>query len=137
MKPRLITNKIGNYIPAEWDGVNRSGIRMLGDEILVLPDVVPEKTKGGILIAQTTQETHGLAAQSGLIVAIGPDAWRWDRARTTPFTGERPQVGDRVIFDRYGGKEQFGLDGRAYLVMSDMVVAGVFENVEEEANAAA
>ncbi len=85
MKPRMIMNKLGSYIPAEWDGVNRSGIRMLGEEVLILPDVVPEKTKGGLFIAPTTQETHGLAAQTGVIVTVGPDAWRWDRSHLRPL----------------------------------------------------
>jgi co-chaperonin GroES (HSP10) len=134
----MISNKIGNYIPVEWDGVNRSGIRLLGDEVMILPDTVPETTKGGIIIAKTTQETHGLAAQTGTIITVGPDAWRWDRSRTREFTNpEKPKPGDRVIFDRYGGKRQHGLDGKEYLIMSDFVIAGMFVDTEEETTNAA
>jgi hypothetical protein len=31
-----------------------------------------------------------------------------------------------VVFDRYGGTNQPGLDGRMYLIMSDMVISGKF-----------
>ncbi len=135
---KMITNKIGNYVPAEWDGINRSGIRILGEEVLILPDEVPTKTKGGILLAETTKETHSYAAQTGVVVTMGADAWSWNRSRTRQYTGVHPEPGDRVIFDRYGGKEIYGLDGRMYFIMSDMVIGGMFEanEAEGETNAA-
>ena len=31
--------------------------------------------------------------------------------RTRPFDGDKPEVGDHVIFERYAGKEIIGQDG--------------------------
>ena len=132
MKPRIVT-KIGEYEPQEWDGVNRSGIRVLGEEVLILPDKAPEKSAGGIILTESTKGTHSLAAQTGVIVHVGADAWTWNRSRTKPFMGTRPEPGDRVIFDRYGGTVQVGLDGREYFIMSDLVIGGIFTNeINEE-----
>jgi co-chaperonin GroES (HSP10) len=132
---RMITTKIGEYLPAEWDGKNTSGLEMLGEEVLILPDQVPEQTKGGLFLPSATKEVQGMAAQTGVIVALGVDAWAYNRSRTRPFTGKRPEVGDRVVFDRYGGTNQPGLDGRMYLIMSDMVISGKFTEAEAATDA--
>jgi len=141
MKPRILTNKIGSYIAADWDGENLSGIRMIGDEVLILPDVIPEKTKGGLFLADDTRASNQQAAQTGTLIALGPDAFTWNRSRTKPFLPEnRPAVGNRVIFERYSGTTQHGLDGREYRIMSDFVVSGFFDPVdnvtEDQTNAA-
>ena len=133
MKPRLIKSKIGQFEPQPFDGTNHSGIRPLGEEVLILPDKHIEKI-GSILITRDMQETHSLASKTGTIVAIGDDAWTYNRARTKPFTGRRPQPGDRVVFDRYAGVRQEGLDEVEYVLMSDISIGGVFEAEEETSN---
>lgn len=131
MKARLLVKtKIGQFEAQPFDGVNRSGIRPLGEEVLVLPDKHVEKI-GSIFITNDIRETHSLAAKTGTIVAVGEDAWTYNRARTKPFTGRRPRPGDRVVFDRYAGVRQEGLDEVEYVLMSDISIGGMFESNEE------
>jgi co-chaperonin GroES (HSP10) len=63
--------------------------------VLVRPDKKEEKTQGGIILAETIRHQEDLASTTGVILAIGPDAW----ADSTP----RAKVGDRVMFSKYGG----------------------------------
>ena len=56
----------------EW---NRSGVTPVGYRVLVKPDVLEQKTKGGIIIAETIREGQDRAQTTGTLVAVGPDAW--------------------------------------------------------------
>ena len=60
-------------------------------KVLVLPDVVEEKTAGGIYLAQSIQEKEQMRAVKGTIIAVGGMAF-------TDWTGIIPDVGDRIIF---------------------------------------
>lgn len=134
MRARLLNTKVGQYEMVEWDGVNRSGIRPLGEEVLVLSDKAVEQTRGGIILTASVAETQGAAAQTGVIVAIGDDAWTWNTSRTKPFNGARPKAGDRVVFQRYSGIVLLGLDGVEYRLMTDSTIGGMMDMQEEPAN---
>jgi len=72
-------------------------IKPVGHRVLVKPFDVETKTDFGIIII--TDEAREFAAQEyGTIVEVGPDAWK--------DFGERPwaEVGDKVIYSKYGGK---------------------------------
>lgn len=74
-----------------------------GDRILVKPDPVETKTKGGILLAQD-EKIAAAAAVTGTLVAQGEIAWKEfvDGAFKQvyePFA----KIGDRVQFRRYTG----------------------------------
>ena len=71
-----------------------------GWRILVLPFKMKEKTKGGVIIADTSLERQQLAAQCANVLAVGPDAYRdKDRYPQGPWC----KVGDWIIFARYAG----------------------------------
>jgi co-chaperonin GroES (HSP10) len=93
--------------------------------VLVLPDKAAEQTTGGIYIPKNQKDTHDLAAESGIIVAIGDGAWSWNMDRTRRFEGNKPKVGDRVCFVRYAGTEVIGDDGEMYRVCSDASITGI------------
>lgn len=131
MQPKLmVANKrfrtpVGEYEPAQWKGKNTSGIAPIGDRVLVLPDKAPEKSAGGIDFLPTQQDRDGLAAETGVLVAVGEAAWKWNSDRTRPYDGTKPQVGQRVWFERYAGSVQYGVDGVAYRLMDDKCIGAV------------
>lgn len=70
-----------------------------GHRVLISPDVVEEKTAGGIILAPTTQQRDQQATMRGTIIAVGINAWKaFDDG--TPWAA----VGDRVVFRRYAGE---------------------------------
>ena len=47
-----------------------------GWRLLVLPFTPKEKTKGGLMLAETTLEKQEVASQVGLVMAMGPDCYK-------------------------------------------------------------
>ena len=47
-----------------------------GWRMLVLPFKMKEKTKGGVILAETTLERQQVASQTGLVLRMGPDCYR-------------------------------------------------------------
>ena len=68
--------------------------------VLVRPERVEEKTRGGLYVPEHTRERQQAASIRGELVAAGPNAWK-------AFDDGRPwaDVGDTVIFAKYGGFE--------------------------------
>ena len=122
MQTRLIQTAKAIYDAATWSGRNESGRTPFGDAVLILPDLAAEKTKGGILFADTTKESQSLAAETGLVVAVGEGAFKWSADRTRPFEGRKPVAGDRIDYERYAGQQILGVDGQIYRLMTDKCV---------------
>ena len=47
-----------------------------GWRLLVLPFKMKEKTKGGLVLAETTLEKQQVASQVGLVMAMGPQCYK-------------------------------------------------------------
>lgn len=129
---KLVMTPLGEYAPAEWRGENTSGIQPIGDRVLVLPDGPAEKDihrdDGSVVsfaLPEETKERMAMAAETGVIVAVGESAWAWNADRTRPFSGDKPVEGQRVWFERYAGSLQHGKDGNLYRLMSDNCVGAV------------
>jgi len=121
-----VTTSLDKYVPAEWSGKNESGIHPIGDRVLVLPDKAAEMI-GSIAIPGSRRDIDGRAAETGVLVAIGEAAWKWNSDRSRPFDGTKPKVGQRIWFERYAGSPQRGKDGNAYILMDDKCVGAVAE----------
>jgi chaperonin GroES len=92
---------------------NPSGIDPADVKVLVRPDPVEEKTKGGIILADTTKERDKYATTRGTLIAKGPNAFaEWGE-------GNGPMDGARVVFAQYAGLRVKGDDGDDFLVMND------------------
>lgn len=127
MKTRkLIKRGLYDYSLVEWDGENESGMEPIGDHVLVLCDIAAGMTGGGLHLDDSIVEKQQLMADTGMIIAVGEGAWVWSADRTRPYTGRAPKPGDRVIFDRYAGRDGPGNDGRYYRIMTDKLIAGIF-----------
>lgn len=126
MKPKLLkSSQLGEFIPADYSGKNESGYIPIGDRVLVLPDTAAEMTSGGIALTADHVDRTTLAAETGIIVACGDDAFRWNFDRTRPWEGQKPGPGDRVYVQRYSGQVMLGDDGRFYRLMDFACVGAV------------
>lgn len=106
---------------------NPSGIEPVDMRVLVKPDPVEEKTKGGILLAETTQEKQKYAGTKATLIAKGPNAFRdWGLTDDgEPRNGIQP--GSRVHFAQYSGARIKGEDGEDYVIMNDADITSIIE----------
>jgi co-chaperonin GroES (HSP10) len=121
---RVLKTEHGHFELSAWPGKNLSGIEPLCDKVLVLVDNAMDKTRGGIIITEVAAGTQTLSSCTGILVAVGPQAFLWDSDRSTRWEGERPAAGLRVVFTKYAGLEYPGLDGRLYRLMQDRQIGG-------------
>lgn len=110
------------------DPINPSGIGPTEFKVLIRPDAVddtisaPGGTKFILPIDVQTKEKQ--ASQSGIIVAVSPLAFSYER---WPDGTSPPKVGQRAIFAKYAGYKRKGKDGVEYVLMNDRDVAATFE----------
>jgi chaperonin GroES len=83
-------------------------IRPLGDKVVVKASTAEERTSGGIVLPDAARERP----QQGSVVAVGPGRLL-ETGERAPMT---VQVGDTVIYSKYGGNE-VKLDGDEYLIL--------------------
>lgn len=111
---------------------NLSGVEPLLDRVLVLPDEIEEVSEGGIFIPEKVKEQHQNAQAAGILVAVGKGAFVkalevvYDSNKAVKEIRELrypqescPEVGDRVMFARYGGIDVVGEDGKKYRILND------------------
>jgi chaperonin GroES len=103
-------SKIAKLEIPSWHGLAPQKYR-----VLIKPDKVEEKI-GNIYIPEQTQERDQHAAMEGELVAMSPIAFDWDR---WPEDHPKPQVGSRVVINKYSGVIVKGNDGEEYRVMND------------------
>lgn len=96
------------------------GIFPAGHRVLVLPEEVKEKTDGGIYLPQQAKDREQAAMIVGTLIAVGPQAW-------DGFGDGKPwaDVGDVVIFAKYGGAVVKGTDGKDYRILNDEDIVGI------------
>ena len=93
-----------------------------GWRIIVLPFKMDEKTKGGIIMNESTLEKQQVASQCGNVLAMGPQCYK-DKERYPE--GPWCKVGDWVIFARYAGSRIQIEGGEVRLLNEDEVLATV------------
>jgi co-chaperonin GroES (HSP10) len=116
MEQRLLKTGTAEYTMVEWNGRNESGFEPFSNRVLILVDQVAAQTKGGIIIVNEIQEKQNAASESGVIVAMGTEAFQRDDDGR-PWVGAKPEVGKHVFFERYAGQVLHGADARMYRLM--------------------
>lgn len=101
---------------------NTSKITPTGHHTLVLPDVIDEKSAGGIILAPQSRELEQRASTKGILVAVGASAW-YDFAEGKPWA----KVGDRVSYAKFAGIEMEGADKKKYMLLNDQDILAVFD----------
>ena len=98
-----------------------------GWRIMVLPFKMKEKTKGGIVLAETTLERQQVASQCGLVLAMGPQCYK-DKERYPE--GPWCKVNDWVMFARYAGS-RIKIDGGEIRLLNDDEVLATIDSPED------
>jgi chaperonin GroES len=83
-------------------------LKPLEDRIVVKPSEGEERTASGLVIPDTAKEKP----QEGEVIAVGPG--RFEDGTRVPLD---VNVGDSVIYSKYGGTE-VKLSGEDYLILS-------------------
>ena len=96
----------------------------VGWTLLVKIDKVPEQTRSGLFVPAGARERQQLQAIEGTLEAVGDEAWlKFDK------NSARPQLGDRVIFAKYGGQvyvmNENEPDAQEYRFLNDQDILGI------------
>ena len=98
-----------------------------GWRLLVLPFKMKEKTKGGLVLAETTLEKQQVASQVGLVMAMGPDCYAdKDRYPDGPWCKEK----DWIMFARYAGS-RIKIEGGEMRLLNDDEVLATIDSPED------
>ena len=98
-----------------------------GWRMLVLPFRMDEKTKGGIIMNETTLEKQQVASQCGNVLAMGPQCYS-DKERYPE--GPWCKVGDWVIFARYAGS-RIQIEGGEIRLLNEDEILATIENPKD------
>ena len=101
---------------------NKSGITPTEYKVLIRPEAVEEKTKGGIILPDPVKEQEQFAQMQGELVAVSPLAFTY---ADWPENAEVPKPGCRVLFAKYAGATVKGADGADYRIVNDRDIAAV------------
>jgi co-chaperonin GroES (HSP10) len=101
---------------SEWHApINQSGITPLAFKVVILPDPVEEKTKGGIIVPVEKVTKDEFATTRGTIIAVSGSAF--SHVTDEEWGADKPKPGDHVVFTRYAGFRCAGTDGKDYLIV--------------------
>jgi co-chaperonin GroES (HSP10) len=115
--------------------LNQSGIRPVGDRLLVRPDTIEETSNSVIELPPEVQMKYQTAQCAGVVIASGIDAYKHHVERiyhrhdngVKEFVEERvreysqpfAKPGDRVSFAKHAGRPYTGKDGEYYVIIND------------------
>jgi co-chaperonin GroES (HSP10) len=97
-----------------------------GWRILILPHQGRGKTKGGVILSDKTVQETQIAANVGLVLEVGPDAYN-DESRFP--NGAWCKKDDWVIFAKYAGS-RLNIEGGELRLLNDDEILGVVEDPE-------
>lgn len=119
-----VTTMRGEFEKVAFAG-NKSGRKAIGDAVLVQPDEAVTKSAGGVEYTDEYRDRSALAAESGVLVDVGEDAFIWNADRTRQWEGYKPKPGDRVFFGRYQYNQVPGEDGVMYWAIKDSSICAI------------
>jgi chaperonin GroES len=73
-----------------------NGIWPVEYKVLIMPEVVKDKSEGGMYLPETARERQQYAMERGTVMAIGDGFF-------SDLPGPTPKIGDKVIFNKYAG----------------------------------
>ena len=96
-----------------------TGLKPLGDRLVVKPTPREETTKSGIVLPDTAKEKP----QEGMIIAAGPGRILDDGKRESMDVKQ----GDKVLYAKYAGTE-FKIEGDELLIVKQSDILAIVEN---------
>jgi co-chaperonin GroES (HSP10) len=109
---------------------NKSGMVVVQDKVLLLPDKVSD-TVFGIVKPEIVKAQETWAQTRATVIDVGPNAFEtWEEPT--------PKAGDKVYVCRYAGIDGIkGADGEFYKIAPDVdITAIIYEEPEEEIGSA-
>ena len=104
LDPKAIDDKLLDRLPTPT-----------GYRLLVLPYAGPKKTKGGVWLSDSTQETIQMTTVCGLVLKMGDLCYQdKDKFPKGPWC----KLNNWIIFSRYAGS-RFKIDGGEVRVLND------------------
>jgi co-chaperonin GroES (HSP10) len=118
--PSDVAQQVADFLA--YDGVVP---RPVGWRVSVLVLTIPEITTGGVFMPSDDREARSLASPQGIVLSLGPTAY----ADPTRFPNKLPwvNVGDRVMFQKYGGRMFQIRTGQHIAILNDTEFAGVVD----------
>jgi len=98
-----------------------------GYRLLVLPYAGPQKTKGGLYLADTTQETIQMTTVCAYVLKMGDLCYK-DKEKFPE--GPWCKKGDWIIFGRYAGS-RFKIEGGEVRILNDDEIIAKINNPED------
>jgi chaperonin GroES len=95
-----------------------TSLKPLGDRVVVEP-ITKELTASGLALPETAKEEP----QRGVVIAVGPGK-RDEKGQRIAMD---VQLGDRVLFARYGGSS-LKHEGKELLILSEDEILAIIEN---------
>lgn len=93
------------------------------DDVLVATYIRPEKTAGGIIMTTRAKEEDRYQGKAGLLLKIGPAAFKYDRTGQYSFEGDPPAVMDWVVY-RPSDNWEISLNGVSCRVIRSSMLRG-------------
>lgn len=124
MEARILKGSQAEFVRGTLADAKDPGYEPIGTSVLILMDACADKSSGGVLLPPEKIAQMNMAAESGVIVDVGEAAFRYydDGSK---WTGRKPKNGDRVVVERYAGRELLGRDGKTYRMMTYTSVGGM------------
>lgn len=121
IEPQDVAEQVNRFL--EYTGTVP---RPVGWRVAVLVLTIPEQSAGGVIMVDDHREARSLASPQGVVVGLGDMAYK-DPAR---FPENRPwvKVGDRVLFQKYGGRMFQLRTGQHIAILNDTEFAGVVDS---------
>lgn len=104
-----------------------AGLQPVEFNVLIAPEVIEEKTKGGIILTDAVKETDRNAATRGRLIAVSPCAFDYAE---WPEGTRKPQPGDEVWYGKYAGTLIQGRDGKDYRILKDRDIGAIVQQPE-------
>lgn len=120
-------------VRAQVEEVRRStfamAIQPAGWRLSVLVLTTPEETEGGLLLTDDERERRAVTSPQGVVLRLGPAAYQGTSPDDERFKISGPwcKVGDRVLFQRYGGRIVRLPSGQALAILLDSDISGVID----------
>lgn len=79
--------------------------RLYDDDVLLATYVAPEKSAGGIMRIQKSMDEDRFQGKCGLLLKMGPAAFKYDRSGLYAFDGEPPKLHTWQVYRMSDGWE--------------------------------
>lgn len=127
IRPEDVADQISQF--AKYDGIVP---RPVGWRIALLVLTIPEQTSGGVIIMDEHRDARSLASPQGVVISLGPQAY----GDANRFPDKEPwvRVGDRVLFQKYGGRMFQIRTGQHIAILNDTEIGAVVDSGWLETN---